>query len=149
MIIVKNKFPLPRKDDLLDSLSELRYFIKINLKSGYHKIIIQEGDGWDKTFKTKNELHEWLFMPIVLINTPSIFTRMIIEMLRHFLGKFVVMYFDDTLIYNGSRGEHFQHIRVALEVLNKEKLCISLNMFKSLIILFKKEDTYRALKQSM
>jgi hypothetical protein len=74
-IIVKNRYPLPRIDNLLDQLKNVVYFTKLDLRSGYHQIIIAEGDIWKISFKTKKGLFEWFLMPFLLCNTPTTFMR--------------------------------------------------------------------------
>ena len=132
-ITVKNWYPLPKIDDLLDQLKNEKYFSKLDLISGYHQVRIAEEDVWKIAFKTKHGLFEWLVMPFDLCSSPTTFMRVMSDVLKSFLDEFVILYLDDILIFNKSQEEHVKHVKKVLDVWGKNSYfwrCLNVNLEK-------------------
>eukprot|EP00253_Pinus_taeda_P025997 PITA_25997 len=108
---MRNRYPIPRIDDLLDQLKVAKYFIKINVKSRYHQVPIEPIDVWNTIFKSKEVLFEWLVMPFELTNAPTAFMRLMDDILWPFTNSFVAIYLDDIFILKKIWEEHMQHIQ--------------------------------------
>ncbi|GKE92929.1 putative reverse transcriptase domain-containing protein, partial [Tanacetum coccineum] len=121
-LTVKNRYPLPRINDLFDRLHGLHFFSKIDLRSGYHQLRVHEDDIPKTTLRTRYRHFEFTVMPFGLTNAPTIFMDMMNRVCRSYLDKFVIVFIDDILIYSKTQEGHVEHLRLVLELLKKEKL---------------------------
>jgi len=121
-VTIKNKYPLPRIDDLFDQLKGAKYFSKIDLRSGYYQLKIKESNIPKTAFVTRYGQFEFTVMSFGLTNAPTYFMNLKNKVFMDELDKFVVVFIDDILIYSKSAQEHEQHLRVVLEKLRTNKL---------------------------
>jgi hypothetical protein len=121
-VTVKNRYPLPRIDDLFDHLSGAKVFSRINLHLGYYQIRIAEGDEEKTAYCTMYGSYEFLVMPFELTNTPTTFCTLMNDIFREWLDDFVVVYIDDILIYSDSLEKHAEHLRKVFQRLKENKL---------------------------
>ncbi|KAL0561636.1 hypothetical protein IC582_002076 [Cucumis melo] len=121
-VTVKNRYPLPRIDDLFDQLQGATVFSKIDLRSGYHQLRIKDGDVPKTAFRSRYGHYEFIVMSFGLTNAPAVFMDLMNRVYREFLGTFVIVFIDDILIYSKTEAEHEEHLRMVLQTLQDNKL---------------------------
>jgi hypothetical protein len=109
-VTVKNKYPLPRIDDMFDQLHGACVFSKIDLRSGYHQLKIRECDITKTAFVSRYGLYEYTVMSFGLTNAPTYFMYLRNKVFMEYMDKFVMMFIDDILVYSRSEEEHKEHL---------------------------------------
>ncbi|GJY18931.1 putative reverse transcriptase domain-containing protein [Tanacetum coccineum] len=121
-LTMKNRYPLPRINDLFDQLQGSSVYSKINLRSGYHQLRVREEDIPKTEFRTRYDHYEFQVMPFGLTNAPAVVMDLMNQVCKPYMDKFVIVFIDDILIYSKSKKEHEEHLNIILELLKKEEL---------------------------
>jgi hypothetical protein len=126
-VTIRNRYALPRIDDLLDRIQGANVFSKLDLRSGYHQIRVSPEDVPKTAFRTRFGHYEYLVMPFGLCNAPATFMQLMNDIFREHLDSFLVIYLDDLLIYSPDIKTHLDHLRIVLDVLRKHQLYAKLS----------------------
>ncbi|GKF05334.1 putative reverse transcriptase domain-containing protein, partial [Tanacetum coccineum] len=121
-LTVKNRYPLPRIDDLFDQLQGSSVYSKIDLRSGYHQLRVREEDIPKTAFRTRYGHYEFQVMPFGLTNAPAVFMDLMNRVCKPYLDKFVIVFIGDIRIYSKNKQEHEEHLKLILELLKKDEL---------------------------
>ena len=129
-VTIRNQYPLPRIDELFNQLPGSQVYSKIDLRSGYHQLRVQESDVPKTTFRTRYGHYEFLVMLFGLTNAPAAFTDLMNRVFQLYLDRFVIVFIDDILVYSGSPEEYSEHLRIVLQTLREQQLYAKLSKFQ-------------------
>jgi hypothetical protein len=126
-VTIKNKYPLPRIEDLFDQMKGASVFLKIDLRSRYHQLKIRESDIRKTAFRTQYGLYEYTVMSFGITNAPTYFRYLVNKVFMEYLDRFVVVFIDDILVFSKTTEEHEDHLRLVLEKLRSNQLYAKFN----------------------
>ncbi|KAL4362887.1 hypothetical protein GQ457_04G023120 [Hibiscus cannabinus] len=129
-VTIKNKYPLPRIEDLFDQLRDASVFSKIDLRSGYYQMKVKDVDVPKTAFRTRYGHFEFLVMPFGLTNAPAAFMDLMNRVFKPYLEKFIVVFIDDILIYSRNKDDHAEHLRIVLQTLRECQLYAKFSKFE-------------------
>lgn len=121
-ITIKNKYTLPRIDDLFDQLKGAAVFSKLDLRTGYHQLKVKTEDIPKTAFRTRYGHYEFTVMPFGLTNAPAAFMDLMNRVFKPYVDQFVVVFIDDILVYSSNEQEHEEHLRITLQTLRENEL---------------------------
>ena len=124
---IKDGYPIPLIDELIDRLKRAKIFTALDLRGAYNLVRVKEGDEWKTAFRTRYGHYEYLVMPFGLSNAPAVFQRLMNDVFREYLDKFVIIYLDDILIYSETMEEHVDHVRKVMQLLRDNNLYCKLS----------------------
>ena len=126
-VTIRNQYPLPKIDELFDQLQGSQVYSKIDLRSRYHQLRVQEGDVPKTAFRTHYGHYEFLVMSFGLTNAPTTFMDLMNRVFQPYLDRFVIVFIDDILVYSGNLKEHSEHLRIVLQTLRERQLYAKLS----------------------
>ncbi|KRH94438.1 pol polyprotein [Pseudoloma neurophilia] len=126
-VTVKDQYPIPRIDDIIEALAKVIYLSTLNATSGYLQIPLAEKNKQKTAFSWKNNLYEFNRMPFGLSNAPATFQRIMDKILKKEIGDFVMVYFDDIIVFSGSEQEHKKHLDIVLGKLASASMFLNKN----------------------